>query len=112
MTASRASSRPAPVDGPPHALSRIHPDESETWPADRLRQFASIPVRFARIRPESRPMSKGLVFTYRISASAKPAIRHQLENRFGYRFASIYADIEGLAQYLRNSPEYLVSGRA
>lgn len=53
-------------------------------------------------------MSKGLVFTYRIKAAAKPEIRHQLENRFGYRFASIYADIEGLAKYLENSPEKLV----
>jgi len=100
-----------PVDGPPHALARIHPDESPTWPAVKLREFSSIPVRFARIRPESRPMSKGLVFTYRIRAAAKPEIRHQLENRFGYRFASIYADIEGLAQYLRNSPEDLIGGR-
>jgi hypothetical protein len=97
-----------PVDGPPHALARIHPDESETWPAEKLREFASIPVRFARIRPESRPMTKGLVFTYRITARAKAEIRHQLEKRFGYSFASIYADIEGLSQYLRNLPEKLV----
>lgn len=53
-------------------------------------------------------MSKGLVFTYRISARAKQVIRHQLEARFGYRFATIYADIEGLAEYLRKAPEKLV----
>jgi len=62
----------------------------------KLREFSSIPVRL----PGSGP--------YRISAAAKPEIRHQLENRFGYRFASIYADIEGLAQYLEDSPEKLI----
>lgn len=98
-----------PIDGPPHALARINPDQASTWPAATLREFASIPIRLARIQPESRPMTKGLVFTYRITADAKPAIRHQLEDRFGYRFASIYADIEGLAQYLHDSPERLMS---
>ena len=97
-----------PVDGPPHALTRLHPDESATWPAEELREVASIPVRFARIRPESRPMSKGLVFTYRITAAAKQQIRHQLEQRFGYSFATIYADMEGLAEYVKRRPRLLV----
>lgn len=97
-----------PVDGPPHALARFHPDESATWPAAELRQFASIPVRFSTVRPLTRPMTKGLVFTYRITERAKHEIRHQLEDRFGYRFSSIYADIEGLAEYLRRSPAELV----
>lgn len=53
-------------------------------------------------------MTKGLVFTYRITAAAKPAIRRQLEERFGYRFASIYADIEGPAEHLRRPPDKLI----
>lgn len=97
-----------PDYGPEHSLSRIQPDEPQTWPAHALREFASIPVRFSRIRPQSRPMSKGLVFTYRITAAGKRQIRHQLEDRFGYRFATIYADIEGLAEYLRGHPQKLV----
>ena len=97
-----------PVDGPANALTRLHPDEASTWTAEEIREVASIPVRFARIRPESRLMSKGLVFTFRITAEAKHEIRHQLEARFGYRFATIYADIEGLAEYLKRSPERLV----
>lgn len=93
-----------PVDGRPDALARIHPDESDTWPADELRKYASIPVRFGRLAQFTRTPSKGLVYTYRITAPAKRAIRHQLEDRFGYRFATIYADIEGLAEYLRLHP--------
>ncbi len=43
-------------------------------------------------------MPDGLMFTYRISAVVKPEIRHELENRSGFRFvATICADIEGLA---------------
>ena len=97
-----------PIEGPPNALSRVNPDEASTWTADEIREVASIPVRFARIRPESRPMTKGLVFTYRISADGKRQIRHQLEDRFGYSFATIYADIEGLAEYLDRSPHKLI----
>lgn len=107
-----------PVDGPPHALTRLHPDESSTWTADDLRTVASIPIRLGRINPDrggrmnpaSDPRSKGLVFTYRITANAKRTIRHQLENRFGFKFATIYADIEGLAEYLRRRPQELVDG--
>lgn len=52
-------------------------------------------------------MTKGLVFTYRITAGSKREIRSQLEDRFGYSFPSLYADIEGLAEYLRRFPERL-----
>lgn len=95
-----------PVDGAPS-----DPDEASTWTARELREVTSIPVRFARIRPASRPMSKGLVFTYRITAAAKRDIREQLEKRFGYSFSTIYADVEGLAQYLHQSPDRLVRGQ-
>jgi len=99
------------LDGVPaegSASPRKHPDDASRWPLDETREVASIPVRFARIRLESGPMSKAYVFTCRISAAEKPKIRRQLEDRFGYSFASIYADIEGLAEYLRNWPDQLV----
>lgn len=97
-----------PVEGPAVLLPKHNPQETSTWTAEQTRTVASIPVRFARIRPESRPMSKGPVFTYRITAAAKRTIRHQLEERFGYRFATIYADIEGLATYVEKNPQKLV----
>lgn len=98
-----------PIDGPPHALSRVHPDEASTWTAAELRPIASIPVRLGRISPRPLSESKGIVFTYRITARAKASIRHQLENRFGYSFATIYADIEGLARYLQLRPRMLIA---
>jgi hypothetical protein len=99
------------LDGVPAEGSsspRKHPDDASTWTVEETREVASIPVRFARIRPESRQLSKSYVFTYRIRAAAKSQIRRQLEDRFGYRFATIYADIEGLAEYLRTSPGELL----
>lgn len=103
-----------PVDGQPDALPRLQRDEASTWSAENLRTVASIPLRLARLLhgsglgPGSDPRPKGHVFTYRITADAKREIRHQLEDRFGYRFATIYADIEGLAEYLRQRPGRLV----
>lgn len=99
-----------PVEGADHALARIHREDASTWSAEDLRTVTSIPLRIARARPGSDPRAKGHVFTYVISAEAKREIREQLEKRFGYSFATIYADIEGLAEYLRNVPERLVRG--
>lgn len=99
-----------PTDGPPHALTRLDPDDASTWTASELRTIASIPVRLGRISTRPLSESKGIVFTYRITARAKSSIRRQLENRFGYSFATIYADIEGLARYLQLRPDQLVGG--
>jgi hypothetical protein len=102
------------LDGVPteadHRLARIQPGSTSTYTAAQTREFASIPIRFWQIRFKDEMPSKGTVFTYRITADAKRQIRHQLEKRFGYSFATIYPDIEGLAQYLRDSPERLVRG--
>lgn len=99
-----------PVDGADQALARVQRDDASTWTAEDLRTVASVPLRLARVRPGSDPRTKGHVFTYVISARAKREIREQLEKRFGYSFATIYADIEGLAEYLRHEPERLVRG--
>lgn len=48
------------------------------------------------------------MFTYRITPEAKHEIRIQLEERFGYRFATIYADITGMAEYMKRWPAKLV----
>ena len=95
-----------PADG--SSSPKKYPDDASRWTVDETREVASIPVRFARIRPQSGPMSKSYVFTYRIAAAAKAEISHQLENRFGYRFSTVYADIEGMAEFLRSWPERLL----
>ncbi|PFG16688.1 FRG domain-containing protein [Propionicimonas paludicola] len=102
------------LDGVPteagHRFPRLQPGSSSTYTAAQTREFASIPIRFWQIRLRGEAPSKGTVFTYRITAAAKHSIRHQLEKRFGYSFATIYPDIEGLAQYVRNTPESLIRG--
>lgn len=101
-----------PIDAGDNLLTRVDPDSSSTYTAAQTRAFSSIPIRFWRIRserePSVRPITKGIVFTYLITKEAKRSIRQQLEQRFGYSYATIYADIEGLAQYLEDSPERLV----
>ena len=61
------------VEGPAALFPKHNPEETSSWTAEQTREVASIPVRFARIRPESRPLSKGLVFTYRITAEPRSA---------------------------------------
>ncbi len=99
------------VDGVPVDDARElprSPEEESAWSAAQLREVASIPVRFSHIRPKTEPAPRGLVFTYRITSKAKGSIRRQLEERFGYRSATIYADIQGLAEYLRMNPSKLL----
>ena len=52
--------------------------------------------------------TKAPVFTYRITTQAKNEIREQLEERFGYRFATVYADAGGMAEYVKRRPEQLL----
>lgn len=82
-------------------------DGRSTWTSAELRTFASVPLRLARVG-ESQLPKKAPVFTYRISPAAKAEIREQLEERFGYRFATVYADIEGLAEYVKRWPQALI----
>lgn len=102
-----------PIDSPDgYSLGR----DTRSWSAAQLREVTSIPMRFAHAREGRLPVENAPVFTYRIAASAKAEIRDQLERRFGYRFATVYADIEGLAEYVKRwpaeallSPESLVA---
>lgn len=96
-----------PLDAARH-LARVAPEEESTWTPEQLRAVASIPVRFSTIRPKTEAVSRGLVFTYRITSEAKRSIRRQLEDRFGYRAATIYADIQGLAEFLKKRPDKLL----
>lgn len=90
-----------PIDSPDgYALGR----ETRSWSAAQLREVTSIPMRFAHAREGRLPVKNAPVFTYRIAASAKDEIRDQLERRFGYHFATVYADIEGLAEYVKRWP--------
>ncbi|MFD4421395.1 FRG domain-containing protein [Agromyces sp. NPDC058484] len=99
-----------PIEAPEHGFGRLHPGDPERWSPERLRQVSSIPMNMTNVRRGRLPVEKGPVFTYRVTAQAKPEIRDQLEKAFGYSFATVYADIEGLAEYLRSRPGLLVGG--
>lgn len=96
-----------PVAAPEHGYGRQMP-EGRTWQPDYLRRYASIPLNLRAFREGSLPVQKGPVFVFRITAEAKAEIRDRLERVFGYRFATIYADIEGLAEYVRDDPKRLM----
>lgn len=78
--------------------------------ADRL-AAASISVRFSKAsRPAGSTIAATLPpsFTFRITANAKKEIRHVLEERYSYSRSTIYPDIQGAAQALRDDlPELL-----
>lgn len=97
------------LDGVPIGGAESGPHGDSPWTAAELREFASIPMRLAHIRGGRLPTSYAPVFTYRISVDAKREIRQQLEERFGYRFSTVYADIEGLAEFAKRWPEELIS---
>jgi hypothetical protein len=88
---------PAPGEPPPRA----------SVPPDQLRRVSSINLRFSRVGRSDLQAESAPVFTLRIAADAKPMIREQLERRIGYRTSSIYPDISGLAEHLREHPEAL-----
>ncbi|MGO3660900.1 FRG domain-containing protein [Microbacterium gubbeenense] len=105
------------VDGVPNdvaesSFGRIAPDDRSHMSAAEMREHASIPLNFTNMDRERLALDKSPVFTFRIQASAKQEIRDQLERVFGYRFSTIYADLEGLAEYVRRRPDRLVSDRA
>lgn len=100
-----------PIDYPEaETFGRARPGVYEYRRATELRTFASIPMHLRNLTHDRLPVQNGPVFTYRISAKAKPAIRAQLEERFGYSHASIYADIEGLAEYVRYHRAEFIKG--
>lgn len=92
------------LDGVP--IDSTEPDLSgrTPWTPAELRQFASIPMRLAHVRAGRLPNSYAPVFTYVINAEAKEEIRDQLEKRYGYRFSTVYADLQGLAEYAQQWP--------
>jgi hypothetical protein len=97
------------LDGVPiEALEagRDRRDGRSMWAANELRRYSSVPMRLAEVGEDRLPR-KAPVFTYVITARAKDEIREQLEQSFGYRFATIYADIEGLAEYVKKKPAVL-----
>lgn len=94
------------VDGVPldtAETGRIVPDDRSRWTPEQVRNYASVPLKLSRPREGRLPKDNAPVFTYRIAHNAKEQIKHELEDRFGFRFATIYADIEGLAQYVRET---------
>jgi hypothetical protein len=97
-----------PVDSPD--LDKYYPKgrgRTESWRlADRL-AASSISVRFSRPRPgagsniaKTMPPS----YTFRVTAEAKRQIRMELEDRYSYNKSTIYPDIQGAAQAIRNDP--------
>lgn len=76
--------------------------------ADRL-AASSISVRFSKPRPgagsniaKTMPPS----YTFRVTAEAKRQIRLELEDRYSYNKSTIYPDIQGAAQAIRNDPGF------
>lgn len=94
------------LDGSPIDVPEGHAPgvRAERVTAEEFREFASLPLRLSGIRQGRLPRPNAPVFTFRITAAAKEAIRHQLERRYDYRYATVYADIEGLADYVRCWP--------
>ncbi|MBD7956399.1 FRG domain-containing protein [Microbacterium sp. Sa4CUA7] len=101
------------IDGVPIDLQDGHSVArgARSWTASELREVTSIPMRFAHAREGQLPAANAPVFTYRIGHAAKSEIRDQLERRFGYSFSTVYADIEGLAEYVRRWPRHALLGR-
>ncbi len=95
----------APIDALDAGSDRR--DGRSKWAASELRRFASVPMRLTHVGEDRLP-KKAPVFTFRITPEAKAEIRDQLENRFGYGFSSVYADIEGLSDFVRRWPESIV----
>ncbi|TVU61953.1 FRG domain-containing protein [Paenarthrobacter nitroguajacolicus] len=98
-----------PVDSPD--LEKYYPKgrgHTGSWRlADRL-AASSISVRFSKPRPgagsniaKTMPPS----YTFRITAEAKRQIRMELEDRYSYNKSTIYPDIQGAAQAIRNDPD-------
>jgi hypothetical protein len=94
------------LDGVP--LEADDPGEPEPRayvPIEQLRRVSSINLRFSSVERDDLPEEAAPVFTLRIAGEAKAGIREQLERRIGYRASSIYPDISGLAEHLREHPE-------
>ncbi|WES64644.1 FRG domain-containing protein [Microbacter sp. GSS18] len=85
------------------------PTRRSRWLASELRWHASVPMRLARVEEDRLPR-KAPVFTFLITPNAKREIRFQLEENFGYKFATVYADIEGLAEYVNSWPADALTG--
>lgn len=77
----------------------------EPWTRADLLAAGSTYVRLANAKIEAKTHASRMAptFTFRITAAAKREIRTALEDRFGYRHASIYPDSGGLASKLTNT---------
>lgn len=98
-----------PVDSPD--LEKYYPKgcgRPGSWRlADRL-AASSISVRFSRPRPGAGSNIAKTIppsYTFRITAEAKRQIRMELEDRYSYDKSTIYPDIQGAAQAIRNDPD-------
>lgn len=98
-----------PVDSPDlNRYYRKGSGQKGSWLlADRL-AASSISVRFSQPRrgagsdiAKTMPPS----YTFRVTAEAKRQIRMELEDRYSYNKSTIYPDIQGAAQAIRNDPD-------
>lgn len=98
-----------PIAADTHGLGRVAPDlGSAEWTADEMGQFGSIPLKLTRIKDGNLPQNAAPVFNFRIAAGAKDQIDGILSSRYALRASSIYADINGLADYFARRPEELL----
>jgi hypothetical protein len=102
-----------PLDSPDLDKYFLKPGGNEPWKiADRLAS-GSISVRFSHTgKPVGRNLAKQLPpsFTLRITAKAKREIRRILNDRYSYSHATIYPDIQGAAEGIRQGLKDLIVG--
>lgn len=99
------------VDGIPSEVTKSASSLSSHFDLETLRDLSSFNLRLSRIERDSLRSTSVPAFTIRVSSGAKRVIRDQIERRYGYSAASIYADLSGLAQYIATNPAKLFGSR-
>ena len=75
--------------------------QGEHWKADEIRSATSVSTRLGRYDTSKNAAN---TFTWTVAASAKHDIRSRLAKVFGFSPSSIYPDMYGLAEFLRDRP--------
>lgn len=69
------------------------------WKIDEARGACCIAARTHKFAAKGGAIPKDALYTFKISAAAKPEIRKRLELMFGYRHATIYPDYNGFSEF-------------
>jgi hypothetical protein len=69
------------------------------WRIEEVRSATSIAIRPHKLNTVHGGVSQDALYTFRIAASAKTAIRERLEKYFGYTHSTIYPDYTGFSLF-------------